>query len=171
MYTTPIFTFLHPTTFAAFFCSATTIFVVQPIHHAFCGVLPHSTILVPFARSCVVVDQPSRVVARPSSTCRRLRPHALRQVLRHEPLHVEVRPSSACESFLVLAQIHWGRSDYWRRSFLITNKFFGRRTAGTAIVNSIEFRGRVHERVDAQMRTGANSNAVIDRAGFFDPGK
>ena len=36
---------------------------------------------------------------------------------------------------------------------------------------SYELRGRVHERVDAQMRTGANSNAVKDRAGFFDPGR
>ena len=71
----------------------------------------------------------------------------------------------------MLAQIHWGRSDYWRRSFLITNKLFGRRTAGTAILTTIGFRGRVHERVDAQMRTGADSNAVKDRAGFFDPGK
>ena len=67
-----------PTTFAAFFCRATTIFVVRPIHHAFFGALPRGTILAPFTSSCVVVDQPSRVVARPSSTCRPLRPHALR---------------------------------------------------------------------------------------------
>ncbi len=37
--------------------------------------------------------------------------------------------------------------------------------------NRYEFRGRVHERVDAQMRTGADSNAVKDRAGVFDPGR
>ena len=71
----------------------------------------------------------------------------------------------------MLAQFAGDQSDYWRRSFLITNKLFGRRTAGTAIVNSIEFRGRVHERVDAQMRTGADSNAVKHRAGLFDPGR
>ncbi len=71
----------------------------------------------------------------------------------------------------MFAQFAGDRSDYWRRSFLITNKLFGRRTAGTAIVSSIEFHCRVHERVDAQMRTGADSNAVIDRAGLFDPGR
>ncbi len=84
---------------------------------------------------------------------------------------MEVRPSSAWESSLVFAQFAGDRSDYWRRSFLITNKLFGRRTAGTAIVSSIEFHCRVHESVDAQMRTGPESTAVIDRAGRFDPGR
>ena len=101
---TPIFTYSLPTTFAAFFCRATTIFAVLPIHHAFGGALPPGTILAPFARSCVVVDQPSRVVARPLSVCRPLRPHALRPVLRHELLRVVARPSSTCKSSLVLAQ-------------------------------------------------------------------
>ena len=36
---------------------------------------------------------------------------------------------------------------------------------------SYELRGRVHERVDALMRTSADSKAVKDRAGFSEPGR